>query len=133
MGALGLLIVAYGMIFGYNHGVAYLISVIGAVIVLGSLYGWALEPSTEPESPHQAETHTAVLAGVGAATAAGVLEPGAPSGAGAGGGASMTGGAGSGGEGGAPDGGDGGGGGPADAPSGPGDSSAGDGSTEDAS
>jgi cytochrome c oxidase subunit 1 len=84
MAAAGLLVVAYGMIFGHNHGVAYLISVVGVVIVLGGLYGWGLEPSAEPESPHEAETPAPALVGVGAAPAPGALGPGAP-GRGAGG------------------------------------------------
>jgi cytochrome c oxidase subunit 1 len=84
MAASGLLIVAYGMIFGYKHGVAYLISILGAVIILGGLYGWALEPSAEPESPEEPEEPEPALVGVGAATTGGALGPGSPSGAGAG-------------------------------------------------
>jgi hypothetical protein len=34
------------MIYG-----AYLVSVVGALIVLAGLYAWAIEPSAEPEDP----------------------------------------------------------------------------------
>ncbi|MEY2565737.1 MAG: cytochrome c oxidase subunit [Actinomycetota bacterium] len=42
----GLPVIAYGMIYG-----AYLVSVVGALIVLAGLYAWAIEPSAEPEDP----------------------------------------------------------------------------------
>jgi hypothetical protein len=41
---------AYGLIYG-----AYLVSVLGGLIVIGALYAWALEPSAEPHEPH--DTH----------------------------------------------------------------------------
>jgi hypothetical protein len=42
----GLPVIAYGMIYR-----AWIVSIIGAVIVLVGLYAWAIEPSTEPEDP----------------------------------------------------------------------------------
>ena len=41
--SLGIPIIAYGLVF-----VSWLIPV-GVVVLLGGLYGWVLEPSTEPE------------------------------------------------------------------------------------
>jgi cytochrome c oxidase subunit 1 len=40
----GLPVIAYGMIYS-----AYIVSIIGAVIVLTGLYAWAIEPSVDPE------------------------------------------------------------------------------------
>jgi cytochrome c oxidase subunit 1 len=77
--AFGLLVIAYGMILGRNSGVNYLVSVVGAVIVLGGLYGWGLEPSFEPmEVEHpKAEQPALVGAAVGAAgELGGAGEPG---------------------------------------------------------
>jgi cytochrome c oxidase subunit 1 len=66
----GLPIIAYGIIYGRGSGASYVVSVIGALILLGGLYGWAFEPSTEPEEhePHPAEEVPA-LVGAGAGTA----------------------------------------------------------------
>jgi cytochrome c oxidase subunit 1 len=73
--AFGLVVIAYGMILGHNSGVNYLVSVVGAVIVLGGLYGWGLEPSFEPMEVEHAPTEPPALvgAGVGARGAAGEL------------------------------------------------------------
>jgi hypothetical protein len=68
-----LLVIAYGMILGHSNGANYLVSVAGLIILLGSLYGWGLEPSAEPED--EDEGHR-VLVGVGAATTAGALGSG---------------------------------------------------------
>jgi cytochrome c oxidase subunit 1 len=82
MASLGLLVIAYGMILGRSNGANYLVSVAGLVIVLGGLYGWALEPSAEPESDdgHDGhDGHEPVLVGVGAGpTAAGALGAASP-------------------------------------------------------
>jgi cytochrome c oxidase subunit I len=51
--ALGLPIIGYGMMYK-----AYVVAVIGAVWLLGSIYAWALEPATAPEEPNgHAEDH----------------------------------------------------------------------------
>ncbi len=44
----GLPIIAYGMTYK-----AYLVSVVGAIIMLTGLYAWALEPSAEPAEHHE--------------------------------------------------------------------------------
>jgi cytochrome c oxidase subunit 1 len=44
--AIGLPIIAYGLMYK-----AWYIAVIGGFITLASIYGWALEPATEPEEP----------------------------------------------------------------------------------
>ena len=49
--ALGLLVIAYGLMYGRNSGQNYLVAVVGALVVLAGLYAWALEPSAEPEEP----------------------------------------------------------------------------------
>ena len=69
--AFGLLVIAYGMILGHNSGINYLISVIGAVIVLGGLYGWGLEPSFEPMELEHAPVEQPALVGAGVGTGAG--------------------------------------------------------------
>jgi cytochrome c oxidase subunit 1 len=80
MAALGLLVAAYGMILGKNNNANYLITVAGLIVVLGALYGWALEPSAEPEEAHEIHGDPGVLVGVGAGPAAGALESGAEAG-----------------------------------------------------
>jgi cytochrome c oxidase subunit I len=47
--SLGIPVIAYGMMFK-----AYIVAIIGGIIVFGALYGWTLEPSAEPEvhGPH---------------------------------------------------------------------------------
>jgi cytochrome c oxidase subunit 1 len=50
--SLGLPIMAYGMIYS-----AYLVSVIGGITIIGSLYAWALEPSAEPHDPDHDGAH----------------------------------------------------------------------------
>ena len=50
--ALGPLIIAYGMIFGRSNGANYLICFVGVAVLLLGLYGWGLEPSTEPDEHH---------------------------------------------------------------------------------
>jgi hypothetical protein len=64
------------MILGHSNGANYLVSVAGLIIVLGGLYGWALEPSAEPEIGDGHDDHEPVLVGVGAATTAGALGSG---------------------------------------------------------
>jgi cytochrome c oxidase subunit 1 len=46
--SLGLPIIAYGLMYK-----AWPVAVIGALLTVGSVYGWALEPATEPEEPPQ--------------------------------------------------------------------------------
>ncbi len=72
----GLLIIAYGMILGHSNGANYLVSVAGLFVVLGALYGWALEPSAEPDDPEESHGEPA-LVGVGAAPTAGAIGSGA--------------------------------------------------------
>jgi cytochrome c oxidase subunit 1 len=45
--AFGLPVMAYAMIYS-----AYLVAVVGGIIIIGALYAWALEPSAEPHDPH---------------------------------------------------------------------------------
>jgi cytochrome c oxidase subunit 1 len=46
LASLGLPVIAYGLMYK-----AWPVSLIGGLLTLGSLYGWALEPATEPEEP----------------------------------------------------------------------------------
>ena len=73
------------MILGKTSSASYLITVAGLIVVLGALYGWALEPSAEPEEALESHGEPGVLVGVGAAPAAGALgsvaEAGSPTGA----------------------------------------------------
>src|SRR5438270_812237 len=48
LAAIGLPIIAYGLMYK-----AWYVAVIGALVTLASVYGWALEPSTEPEEPEE--------------------------------------------------------------------------------
>jgi cytochrome c oxidase subunit I len=73
--AVALLIIAYGMILGHSNGANYLVSVAGLVILLGSLYGWALEPSAEPDDAGESHGEPA-LVGEGAASTGGALGSG---------------------------------------------------------
>jgi cytochrome c oxidase subunit 1 len=50
--ALGPFIIAYGMILGRSNGANYLVCFVGLAVLLLGLYGWGLEPSTEPEEHH---------------------------------------------------------------------------------
>src|SRR5439155_8739719 len=43
--ALGLPIIAYGLIYSWALGL------LGVVVLFAGLYGWGLEPQTEPEEP----------------------------------------------------------------------------------
>jgi cytochrome c oxidase subunit 1 len=74
----GLLVMAYGMVYGRSSGQNYLVAVVGAIIVIGGLYAWALEPSTEPHDDHHDDDgghgHGDEPALVGAPSAAGELE-----------------------------------------------------------
>jgi cytochrome c oxidase subunit I len=45
--ALGLPVIAYGMIYR-----AWIVAIIGAVIAIGAIYAWGLEPSAEPGGHH---------------------------------------------------------------------------------
>ena len=47
--AFGLPVMAYGMVYGRASGQSYLITVLGALIVLAGIYAWGMEPSAEPE------------------------------------------------------------------------------------
>jgi cytochrome c oxidase subunit 1 len=65
--AAGLPIVAYGLIY------TYWLCAVGALFVIGGLYGWALEPSVDPDAGHGHDHHDhdgiapePALAGVGA-------------------------------------------------------------------
>ncbi len=44
--SVGLAVIGYGMIYR-----TWVVAILGAVWVLGSLYAWALEPATAPEEP----------------------------------------------------------------------------------
>ena len=68
--AVGLPVIAYGMIYK-----AWAVAIIGAVIVLFGIFGWAIEPSTEPHHPDEDGGHgdghgDRELAPVGGPTAA---------------------------------------------------------------
>jgi cytochrome c oxidase subunit I len=49
--AFGLPVIAYGLIY------AWPVCIVGALITLGALYGWALEPPTEPHAGHDGHGH----------------------------------------------------------------------------
>ncbi|HVF75864.1 MAG TPA: cytochrome c oxidase subunit I [Acidimicrobiales bacterium] len=51
----GLPLIAYGMVYGRTSGQNYSLAVLGAIVLLGGLYAWALEPSTEPHDDHHDE------------------------------------------------------------------------------
>jgi cytochrome c oxidase subunit 1 len=78
--AFGPVIIAYGQIYKI-----YVVSIVGALILLGGLYAWGLEPSTAPPDPdeevHELEPAAAAreLSGVGAS---GGGDPALPSGSG---------------------------------------------------
>jgi cytochrome c oxidase subunit 1 len=59
----GLPIIAYGIVFGRGGGGSYLVSIIGVLILLGGLYAWAFEPSTEPEEHHELASEVPALVG----------------------------------------------------------------------
>jgi len=46
--ALGLPVIAYGQIYR-----TWAVSAIGVIVLLAGIYGWAIEPSTEPEEPEE--------------------------------------------------------------------------------
>ena len=48
LAAIGLPIIAYGLMYK-----TWYVAVIGGLVTLASIYGWALEPSTEPEEPEE--------------------------------------------------------------------------------
>ena len=48
LAALGLPIICYGLMYK-----AWYVAVIGGLVTLASVYGWALEPATEPEEPEE--------------------------------------------------------------------------------
>jgi cytochrome c oxidase subunit 1 len=96
--AVGLLVIAYGMILGHSNGANYLLALAGVLVLLTGLYGWALEPSAEPESPDEGHGAQPALVGPQAgaigAGAAGALPAGsAEGGAGTNGGSAPNGGA----------------------------------------
>ena len=47
--AFGLPVMGYGMVYGRSSGQSYVVVVLGALILLGGLFAWAMEPSAEPE------------------------------------------------------------------------------------
>ena len=51
----GLPVIAYGLMYGRSSGSHYVVAALGALIFFGAIYGWALEPSAEPDDP---EDHT---------------------------------------------------------------------------
>ena len=52
LASVGLAVICYGMIYR-----VWIVAILGAVWVLGSIYAWGLEPTTAPEEP-EAETST---------------------------------------------------------------------------
>jgi len=48
--ALGLPVIAYGLMYK-----SWFVALIGAIITVASIYGWALEPATEPEEPQEVD------------------------------------------------------------------------------
>ena len=78
--AIGFPIIGYGMVYGRDDIINYVFAVIGAFLVLGGLYAWGMEPSTEPHDPDEpgeghalAPGHDSAAVGAGAA---GALESG---------------------------------------------------------
>jgi cytochrome c oxidase subunit 1 len=61
--SVGLPIMAYGMVYGRDAGQNYVVTVIGAIITLTGLFAWAMEPSAEPEEPHEPEPVPALVGG----------------------------------------------------------------------
>jgi cytochrome c oxidase subunit 1 len=61
--SLGLPIMAYGMVYGRDAGQNYVITAIGALVVLTGLFAWAMEPSVEPEEHHDHELEPALVGG----------------------------------------------------------------------
>jgi len=51
--AFGLPVMGYGMVYGRSSGQSYVVVVLGALILLGGLFAWAMEPSAEPEEEGQ--------------------------------------------------------------------------------
>ncbi len=75
--AFGLLVMAYGMILGHSNGANYLVTVVGALIVVGGVFAWGFEPSTAPEElPDHGDTERQPLLVGGGAM--GSLEAGEP-------------------------------------------------------
>jgi len=73
-------IMGYGMMYGRSSGSHYVVAGFGAVVLFAALYAWGLEPSAEPEEPHdEPDGHGGQPALVGAGAPA-ELEAG-PSGA----------------------------------------------------
>ncbi|MDQ3756884.1 MAG: cytochrome c oxidase subunit I, partial [Actinomycetota bacterium] len=69
--SIGLVLIAYGMVYGRDSGQNYLLAVLGAITLLTGLYAWALEPSTEPEEHHEVEAEVEIVeepAALGAGT-----------------------------------------------------------------
>ncbi len=48
--AFGLPLISYGLIY------TYWLSAVGGLVVMGGLYGWAMEPSVDPDAGHE-EAH----------------------------------------------------------------------------
>jgi hypothetical protein len=57
----GLLLIAFGMVYGRDASQNYLVAVLGAVVLFTGLYAWALEPSTEPDDHHEAEAEVEIV------------------------------------------------------------------------
>ncbi|MDQ3679520.1 MAG: cytochrome c oxidase subunit I [Actinomycetota bacterium] len=47
--AFGLPVMAYGMVYGRSSGQSYVVTALGALILLAGLFAWAMEPSAEPD------------------------------------------------------------------------------------
>ncbi|HET7487686.1 MAG TPA: cytochrome c oxidase subunit I [Acidimicrobiales bacterium] len=72
--ALAIPIISYGFLYGRTSGSHYVVTVLGILLLFGSLYAWGMEPSAEPEEPHDEHHDDGQPALVGAT--AGELEAG---------------------------------------------------------
>ena len=68
--AFALPVLGYGMLYGRSSGSHFVVAGLGAIILLVSLYAWALEPSAEPPDPHDEHEGDDQLALVGATAGA---------------------------------------------------------------
>jgi cytochrome c oxidase subunit 1 len=87
--SIGLPIMAYGMVFGRDAGRNYIVTVIGALVLLTGLFAWAMEPATEPHDDDHGGLNGhgdghGEPALVGAGAPGGALEAGSAAGATAG-------------------------------------------------
>jgi cytochrome c oxidase subunit I len=67
--ALAIPVICYGMVYGRDSGSNYAVAVLGALLFLGAIYAWGLEPSAEPHDDHDdhGDDHQPALVGGGAA------------------------------------------------------------------